>query len=64
VVLARAGGDGELVDLEVGQHTRFLVVGPPGDQLVVFYRAPERQFAVLDDAVAELFAGLRLEGPG
>jgi hypothetical protein len=64
VVLGRVARDGELVDVEVGQRARFLVLGPAGHQLVVFYRAPEKEFAVLDGAVQELLAGLRLEGVG
>jgi hypothetical protein len=64
VVLGRVAGDGELVDVEVGQRARFLILGPAGHQLVVFYRAPEKQFAVLDGAVQELLAGLRLETSG
>jgi hypothetical protein len=64
VVLGRVAGDGELVDVEVGQRARFLVLGPAGHQLVVFYRAPEKQFAVLDGAVQELLAGMRLETSG
>ncbi len=64
VVLGRVAGDGELVDVEVGQRARFLVLGPAGHQLVVFYRAPEKEFAVLDGAVQELLAGLRLETSG
>jgi hypothetical protein len=57
-------GDGELVDLEVGEHTRFLVVGPSGNQLVVFFRAPEREFAVVRAAVEDLVGGLRLTPAG
>lgn len=64
VVLGRVAGDGELVDLEVGQRARFLVFGPSGRQLVVFYRAPEREFAVPDDAVQALLADMRLETSG
>ncbi len=64
VVLGRVAGDGELVDLEVGQRARFLVLGPAGHQLVVFYRAPERDFAVLDGAARELLTGLHLETSG
>jgi hypothetical protein len=64
VVLGRVAGDGELVDVEVGQRARFLVLGPAGRQLVVFYRAPEKELAVLDGAVQELLAGLRLEPSG
>ena len=64
VVLGRVAGDGELVDVEVGQRARFLVLGPAGHQLVVFYRAPEKEFAVLDGAVQELLVGLGLESSG
>ena len=64
VVLGRVAGDGELVDVEVGQRARFLVLGPAGHQLVVFYRAPEKEFDALDGAVQELLAGLRLQTSG
>ena len=60
VVLARVAGDGELVHVEQGERARFLVVGDPGAQLVVTYRAPEDELAALDQAVARLLAGLRL----
>jgi hypothetical protein len=64
VVLGRVAGDGEPVDLEVGQRARFIILGPAGHQLVVFYRAPDKEFTVLDGAVQELLAGLRLETSG
>jgi len=64
VLLGRVAGDGELVDLEVDQRARFLVFGPSDHQLVVFYRAPERRFAVLDGAVQALLAEMRLEISG
>ncbi len=64
VILTRIAGDGEPVDLEVGHQARFLVLGPPGHELVVFYRAPEDEFAVLDDAAQALLANLRLETSG
>lgn len=64
VILGRVAGAGELVDLELGQRARFLVFGPSGQQLVAYYRAPERQFPVLDDAVQALLANLRLVPSG
>jgi len=64
VILGRVAGDGELVDLEVGHRARFLVFGPSGHQLAVFYRAPEREFAVPDQAVQALLADMRLETSG
>jgi hypothetical protein len=64
VLLGRVAGDGELVDVEVGQRARFLVLGDAGEQLVLFYRAPEQEFAVLDGAVQELLDGLRLQPAG
>jgi hypothetical protein len=47
----------------MGQRARFLIVGQSGQQLLIFYRAPEREFSVLDQAVQELLAGLRLTAP-
>jgi len=58
VILARASG-GEQVDIEVAQQARFRILGPPGNQLVVHYRAPESEFAVLEQAAEQLLAGIR-----
>lgn len=63
VVLGRVAGEGELVDVEVGQRIQFLIFGQSGQQLVLYYRAPEREFPVLHQAVQELLAGLRLTAP-
>jgi hypothetical protein len=63
VVLARVAASAELVDVPMGQRARFLIVGQSGQQLLIFYRAPEREFSVLDQAVQELLAGLRLTAP-
>jgi len=60
VGLARIAGVDELVHLESGERARVLVVGNPGSQLVVTYRAPEREFAVLDQAARALLSELRL----
>jgi hypothetical protein len=60
VVLARIAGVGELVHIESGERARVLVLGDPGDQMVVTYRAREDEFAVLDQAARELLSGLRL----
>jgi hypothetical protein len=59
VVLARIADVGELVHLERGERARVLVVGDPGAQVVVTYRAPEDEFAVLDQAARGLLSGLR-----
>jgi hypothetical protein len=64
VILARVASDGELVDLEVGQRARVLILGPLGQQLVVFYRAADDEFAVLDSAVQALLADLTLKTSG
>ena len=64
VVLGRVAGTDELVDLDAGHRATFLVVGPPGQQVVVFYRAPEAEFPVLDQAVQALLADLRLTPTG
>ncbi|MDQ3716135.1 MAG: hypothetical protein M3381_08995 [Actinomycetota bacterium] len=58
VILARALG-GEQVDIEVAQLARIRILGPPGNQLVVFYRAPESEFAVLEQAAEQLLADIR-----
>jgi hypothetical protein len=60
VVLARIAGLDELVHIESGERARVLVLGDPGAQIVVTYRAPEDAFAVLDQAARELLSGLRL----
>jgi len=60
VVLARIAGVDELVHLDSGERARVLVLGDPGSQLVVTYRAPESEFAVLDQAARGLLAGLQL----
>ena len=60
VVLARIAGVGELVHIESRERARVLVLGDPGAQLVVTYRAPEDEFAVLDQVARQLLSGLRL----
>lgn len=60
VVLARIAGVDELVHLESGERARVLVLGDPGAQVVVTYRAPEDEFAVLDQAARSMLAGLQL----
>ena len=42
------------------RKARVLVLGDPGAQLVVTYRAAEDEFAVLDQAARELLSALRL----
>jgi hypothetical protein len=59
MVLARVAESDELVHLEIGQRARFLIFEQSGQQLLVLYRAPEREFPVLDQAVTGLLAGLR-----
>jgi len=61
VVLATVAGTDEAVDIEQGQLARLVILGEPGRQLVLHYRAPERQFPVLDQAVDDLLAGLRFD---
>ena len=51
VVLATVAGSDEAVDIERGQLARLVILGEPGHQLVLLYRAPERQFPALDQAV-------------
>lgn len=60
VVLGRVADAGELIDIEVGQTVRFLVVGRPGHQLVAYYRAPEGEFPALRQAASQFLGGLRL----
>ena len=45
----------------MGQLARLVILGEPGRQLVLLYRAPERQFPALDQAVGDLLAGLRFD---
>jgi hypothetical protein len=63
VLLATIAGTDEAVDIEQGQLARLVVLGEPGQQLVLSYRAPERQFPVLDQAVDDLLKGLRFDEP-
>jgi hypothetical protein len=58
VILATVAGADEEVDLERGQRARLVVLGDPGNQVVLSYRAPEREFAVLDQAAVVLLSGL------
>ena len=62
VLLATIAGTDEAVDIEQGQLARLVVLGEPGRQVVLFYRAPERQFPVLEQAVDVLLEGLRFDG--
>jgi hypothetical protein len=64
VALARIAGVGELVHIESDERARLLVLGDPGAQLVVTYRAPEDEFPVLDRAARDLLSGLRLTPSG
>ncbi len=63
VLLATIAGTEEAVDIEQGQLARLVVLGEPGRQLVLSYRAPERRFPVLEQAVADLLAGWRFDTP-
>jgi len=63
VVLGRVAGEGELVDITLGERARFLVFGQGRRQLIVNYRAPEHEFTVLDRAVQDLLTGLHI-APG
>jgi hypothetical protein len=62
VLLATVAGAGEAVDIEQGQRARLVVLGEPGNQVVLSYRAPEREFAVLDQAADVLLSGLEFDG--
>jgi hypothetical protein len=61
VILATVAGSDEEVDIERGQLARLVILGEPGRQLVLLYRAPEREFPALDQAVGDLLAGLRFD---
>jgi len=63
VLLATVASTDESVDVERGQLARLVVLGDPGQQLVLFYRAPEREFPVVDQAVDVLLRGLRFDAP-
>jgi hypothetical protein len=62
VLLATVSGAGEAVDIEQGQRARLMVLGDPGNQLVLSYRAPEREFPVLERAARVLLSGLDFDG--
>ena len=61
VLLATVAGTEEAVDIEQGQLARLIVLGEPGQQVVLSYRAPEREFPVLQQAVDVLLQGLRFD---
>ena len=63
VILATVAGTDESVDIERGQLARLVVLGNHGQQLVLSYRAPEREFPVLDQAVDALLHGLHFDPP-
>ena len=63
VLLATVAGTDEDVDIEQGQMARLVVLGGPGRQLVMSYRAPEREFPVLDQAVDVLLDGFVFDVP-
>jgi hypothetical protein len=61
VLLATVAGTNEAVDIEQGQVARVVVLGEPGRQVVLSFRAPEREFEVLRQAVDVLLKGLRFD---
>jgi hypothetical protein len=61
VLLATVAGADEAVDIEQGQRARLVVLGEPGQQVVLFYRAPEQEIPVLQRAVDPLLEGLRFD---
>ena len=63
VLLATVAGTDEAVDIERGQLVRLVVLGEPGRQLLLSYRAPERQFPVLQQSVRDLLDGFRFDAP-
>ena len=59
VLLGRVAGSGEAVDIERGERARFVVLGPPGDQIVIHYRAPASRFAEVSVAAERLLSSFR-----
>ena len=59
VLLGRVAGSGEAVDIGRGERARFIVLGPPGDQIVIHYRAPASRFAEVSVAAERLLSSFR-----
>jgi hypothetical protein len=61
VLLGRVAGEAEPVDVEVGQRAWFIVLGPPGDQFVIHYRAAVERVDHLTVVVERLLATFQFE---
>ncbi len=61
VIVGRVAGEGELVDVEVGQIARFVVLDVPGGQLVIHFRAPVERFERFSPTVERLISTFEFE---
>jgi len=61
VVLGRVAGEGELVDVEVGQIARLVVLDVPGGQILILYRAPVGRFERFSTIAERLLATFEFE---
>jgi hypothetical protein len=61
LVLGRIAGEGELVEVEVGQIARFVVLDVPGGQIIILYRAPVERFERFSRTAERLLATFEFE---
>jgi len=61
VILGRVEAEGELVDIEVGQLARFIVLDTPGGQIDIHYRASTESFPSVSAAAERLLATFEFE---
>jgi len=61
VVLGRVAGEGELVDVEVGQIACFVVLDVPGGRILINYRAPVERFERFSTSAERLLATFEFE---
>jgi hypothetical protein len=61
VILGRVVGEGELVDVELGQIARFVVLDVPGGQILIHYRAPVERFERFSTTAERLLATFEFE---
>jgi hypothetical protein len=56
VILGRVAEEGELVDVEVDQIARFVILDAPGVQILIHYRAPVERFERFSTSAERLLA--------
>jgi len=61
VILGRVAGEGELVDVEVGQIAHFVVLDVPDGQILIHYRAPAKRFERFSTTAERLLAIFEFE---